>query len=104
METLEVSGSLNSRPVLFESSRFRGPCSTRFWRLETPEAKQVGIYLLVGDDHDADYPSVYIGQTGSVGQPRRHGPVLLRRPSRTQRLQGAQRCSAQHGPKQQEAG
>jgi hypothetical protein len=32
-----------------------------------PEAKQVGLYLLVGDDRDADYPSVYIGQTGATG-------------------------------------
>lgn len=36
--------------------------------LEMPEAKQVGLYLLVGDDHDEDYPSVYIGQTGGTGQ------------------------------------
>lgn len=36
--------------------------------LTMPEAKQVGLYLLVGDDHDADYPSVYIGQTGATGQ------------------------------------
>ena len=36
--------------------------------LDMPEAKQVGLYLLVGDDHDADYPSVYVGQTGGTGQ------------------------------------
>jgi hypothetical protein len=33
-----------------------------------PEAKQVGIYFLIGDDEDADFPSVYIGQTGGTGQ------------------------------------
>lgn len=33
-----------------------------------PEAKQVGIYFLMGDDEDADFPSVYIGQTGGTGQ------------------------------------
>lgn len=36
--------------------------------LDMPEAKQVGLYLLVGDDHDEDYPSVYVGQTGGTGQ------------------------------------
>lgn len=33
-----------------------------------PEANQVGVYLLVSDDDDQDYPSVYVGQTGSVGK------------------------------------
>jgi hypothetical protein len=33
-----------------------------------PEAKQVGLYFLIGDDEDADFPSVYIGQTGGTGQ------------------------------------
>lgn len=33
-----------------------------------PEAKQVGLYFLIGDDEDQDYPSVYIGQTGGTGQ------------------------------------
>ena len=36
--------------------------------LPMPEAKQVGLYLLVNDDEDQDYPAVYIGQTGSTGQ------------------------------------
>jgi hypothetical protein len=36
--------------------------------LAMPEAKQVGVYFLVGDDEDADFPSVYIGQTGACGQ------------------------------------
>ena len=35
---------------------------------DTPEAKQVGIYLLINDDEDQDYPAVYIGQTGGVGK------------------------------------
>lgn len=33
-----------------------------------PESKQVGLYFLIGDDEDQDYPSVYIGQTGGTGQ------------------------------------
>ena len=36
--------------------------------LTMPEAKQVGLYLLVNDDEDQDYPAVYIGQTGGTGQ------------------------------------
>jgi len=35
--------------------------------LAMPEARQVGLYFLVGDDGDQDFPSVYIGQSGSVG-------------------------------------
>lgn len=35
---------------------------------DTPEAKQVGLYLLINDDEDQDYPAVYIGQTGGVGK------------------------------------
>lgn len=35
---------------------------------EMPEAKQVGLYFLVNDDEDQDYPAVYIGQTGGTGQ------------------------------------
>lgn len=34
---------------------------------EMPEAKQVGLYLLIGDDEELDFPGVYIGQTGAVG-------------------------------------
>lgn len=33
-----------------------------------PEAKQVGLYLLICDDEDQDFPAVYIGQTGGAGQ------------------------------------
>jgi hypothetical protein len=36
--------------------------------LDMPEAKQVGVYFLIGDDDDQDYPAVYIGQTGGTGQ------------------------------------
>jgi hypothetical protein len=36
--------------------------------LEMPEAKQVGLYFLVGDNEDADSPSVYIGQSGTTGK------------------------------------
>lgn len=36
--------------------------------LEMPEAKQVGVYLLINDEDDQDYPAVYIGQTGEVGK------------------------------------
>lgn len=36
--------------------------------MEMPESKQVGLYFLVGDDADKDFPSVYIGQSGGVGQ------------------------------------
>lgn len=36
--------------------------------LGMPEAKQVGVYFLVNDDEDQDYPAVYIGQTGGTGQ------------------------------------
>lgn len=35
--------------------------------LEMPEAQQVGLYFLIGDDEDQDFPSVYIGQSGGVG-------------------------------------
>jgi len=35
---------------------------------DTPEAKQVGLYLLINDDEDQDYPAAYIGQTGGVGK------------------------------------
>ena len=31
------------------------------------EAKQVGLYFLIGDDEDQDFPAVYIGQSGGVG-------------------------------------
>lgn len=33
-----------------------------------PEANQVGVYFLIGDDEEADFTSVYIGQTGTTGQ------------------------------------
>jgi len=36
--------------------------------LEMPEAKQVGVYFLIGDDDDQDYPAIYVGQTGGTGQ------------------------------------
>lgn len=36
--------------------------------LEMPEANQVGVYLLINDDEDQDYPAVYIGQTGGAGK------------------------------------
>lgn len=35
--------------------------------LAMPESKQVGVYFLVNDDDDQDYPAVYIGQSGGVG-------------------------------------
>lgn len=35
---------------------------------QMPEAKQVGLYFLIGDDEDQDYTPVYIGQTGGAGQ------------------------------------
>ena len=35
---------------------------------EMPEAKQVGVYFLVGDDEDGERPSVYMGQTGALGK------------------------------------
>lgn len=35
--------------------------------LQMPEAQQVGLYLLVGDNEVADAGQVYIGQSGSVG-------------------------------------
>lgn len=34
---------------------------------EMPEAKQVGLYFLIGDDEEDDFPGVYIGQSGGVG-------------------------------------
>lgn len=36
--------------------------------LEMPEAAQVGVYLLINDDEDQEYPAVYIGQTGGAGK------------------------------------
>lgn len=33
-----------------------------------PEAEQVGVYFLLGDDEEKDQPSVYIGQTGTLGK------------------------------------
>lgn len=36
--------------------------------LAMPEASQVGVYFLVGDDEDQEFPAVYVGQTGSAGQ------------------------------------
>lgn len=36
--------------------------------LAMPEAKQAGLYFLIGDNDDQDFPSAYIGQTGSVGE------------------------------------
>lgn len=36
--------------------------------LAMDEAKQVGLYFLIGDDQDEDFPPVYIGQTGKTGQ------------------------------------
>ena len=35
---------------------------------EMPQAKQVGIYFLVGEDSETGEPVVYIGQSGSVGR------------------------------------
>lgn len=35
---------------------------------EMPEARQVGVYFLIGDDEERDQPSVYIGQTGLLGK------------------------------------
>jgi hypothetical protein len=35
---------------------------------QMPEAKQVGLYFLIGADEDQDYAPVYIGQTGSTGK------------------------------------
>lgn len=35
--------------------------------LEMPEAKQVGIYLLIGESEDTGAPQIYVGQSGSVG-------------------------------------
>ena len=35
--------------------------------LAMPEAKQVGIYFLVGDTGDEENPQLYIGQSGGVG-------------------------------------
>lgn len=36
--------------------------------LAMEEARQVGLYFLIGDDQGEDFPPVYIGQTGKVGQ------------------------------------
>jgi hypothetical protein len=33
-----------------------------------PESKQVGLYFLIGDDDEPDFPAVYIGQTGGAGE------------------------------------
>lgn len=35
--------------------------------LKTPEAQQVGLYLLIGELLEAGLPRVYIGQSGNVG-------------------------------------
>lgn len=35
--------------------------------LSMPEAKQVGVYFLVGDTGDIENPQLYIGQSGGVG-------------------------------------
>ncbi len=35
--------------------------------LALPEAKQVGIYFLVGDGDEAENPLLYVGQSGGVG-------------------------------------
>lgn len=35
--------------------------------LAMPEAKQVGLYFLIGDDEDQDFSATYIGQSGNVG-------------------------------------
>lgn len=35
--------------------------------LAMDEAKQVGLYFLIGDDQDEDFPPVYVGQTGKTG-------------------------------------
>jgi hypothetical protein len=34
---------------------------------EMPEAKQVGLYFLIGDNEDQDFSAVYVGQSGGVG-------------------------------------
>lgn len=36
--------------------------------LDMPEAKQVGLYFLIGEDEDQDFAPVYIGQTGLTGK------------------------------------
>jgi hypothetical protein len=36
--------------------------------LAMDESRQVGMYFLIGDDQDEDFPPVYIGQTGKTGQ------------------------------------
>lgn len=35
--------------------------------LKTPEAQQVGLYFLIGEQSEAGLPRVYIGQSGNVG-------------------------------------
>ena len=35
---------------------------------DMPEASQVGVYFLINDDEDEDFPAVYIGQTGNTGK------------------------------------
>lgn len=35
--------------------------------LQRKDASQVGLYFLIGEDEDQDYPPVYIGQTGNTG-------------------------------------
>ena len=35
--------------------------------LKTPEAQQVGLYFLMGEQSEAGLPRVYIGQSGNVG-------------------------------------
>lgn len=36
--------------------------------LKMPEARQVGVYYLIGDDEEKDQLAVYVGQTGSLGK------------------------------------
>ncbi len=36
--------------------------------LKMPEAAQVGVYFLLGEDEESAQPKVYIGQTGSLGE------------------------------------
>ncbi len=35
--------------------------------LAMEEASRVGLYLLIGDDEEQEYPPLYIGQTGALG-------------------------------------
>jgi hypothetical protein len=36
--------------------------------LTMPQAEQVGVYFLVGEDSETGRPAVYVGQTGNVGR------------------------------------